>query len=142
MDPQDPNALERVRARFGQAAFIRDLGIELHDLGPGWCEMALNVSERHFQADGFVHAGVQATMADHGSGTAAATLVAPGDIILTAEFKINLLRPAVGDRLTCRAEILKPGRRLMVAETRVWANRGGQSSLTAIMIATLAVTRP
>ena len=44
------------------------------------------------QQDGFVHAGVQAAVADHTSGDAAATLLAVGKIVLSIEFKINLLR--------------------------------------------------
>jgi len=39
---------------------------------------------------------VQATAADHTAGGAAGTLVRSNEMVLTAEFKINLLRPALG----------------------------------------------
>jgi len=66
-------------------------------LGAGrWCESGMTILPRHLQHGGVVHAGVQATIADHTSGAAATTVLAQGQYVLTAEFKINLLRPAVG----------------------------------------------
>ncbi len=55
-----------------------------------------------------VHAGVQATIADHTAGGAATTLIDKGQFVLTVEFKINLLRVTRGDSLLCRAQVLKP----------------------------------
>ena len=71
--------LERI---FNAAPFVASLGIRLVSLGSGTCETELDVEPRHLQQDGFVHAGVQATMADHTAGGAAATLMEPGHIIL------------------------------------------------------------
>ena len=64
---------------------------------------ALEVGGRHLQQDTFIHAGVLATMADHTAGAAAGTLVDIEEIVLTAEFKVSLLRPAVGARATAAA---------------------------------------
>jgi acyl-coenzyme A thioesterase PaaI-like protein len=55
--------------------------------------------------------------------------------VLTSEYKIHFLRPAGGERLFCRATVLKPGAMLMVVETEVRA----AESLVAKMISTLAV---
>lgn len=138
MEPKDPQWRERRQQRFGEAAFIQDLGLTLADFGPGWAETGLIVQPKHAQQDGFVHAGVQATMADHTAGTAAATLIGPDELVLTAEFKINLLRPAVGERLSCRAEVIKPGKRLTVVESKVYAH-GETPVLVALAVVTLAV---
>ena len=142
MDAPNPEFRRQVRAIFEQAAFIQDLGIHLHDLGVGWCEATLQVAPRHLQQDGFVHAGVQATLADHCAGGAAATLVAAGNIVLSVEFKINLLRPAVGQALRCRATVLRAGKTLIVAESEVFARVGDQERLTAKATVTLAVVAP
>ncbi len=75
--------LERI---FNAAPFVASLGIRLVTVGPGICETELDVELRHLQQDGIVHAGVQATVADHTDGGAAATLIEPGHIVLTAEF--------------------------------------------------------
>ena len=137
MKTQNPHYRDQVRAIFSQAPFIEDLGLVLSDLGPGWCETTLTLAPKHLQQDGYVHAGVQATMADHTAGGAAGTLVRANEMVLTAEFKINLLRPAIGERLRCRATVLKPGRTLIVAESEVYAVRDGKEKLAAKATVTL-----
>ena len=67
-ESKDPDWRQRVSEIFSQANFVRDLGVCLVDLGPGWVESELTVEPRHMQQDGVVHAGVQATLADHSAG--------------------------------------------------------------------------
>ena len=57
--------------------------------------------------------------------------------------QINLLRPAVGDLLVCRAEVLKPGKTLTVVESTVTtaSHSNEQSKIVAKATVTLAVTR-
>ena len=138
-DFKNPQALERVRGLFAQATFLRHIGVQLSDVGPGWAETSLEVAPHHGQAEGFVHAGVQATLADHTAGTASGSLVAADEGVLTVEFKVNLLRPAAGERLTCRAEVIRAGKRLMFTEARVSAWRGGEQKLVATFSGTIAV---
>ncbi len=130
--------LERI---FNAAPFVANLGIRLVSLGSGTCETELAVEPRHLQQDGFVHAGVQATMADHTAGGAAATIIEPDHIVLTVEFKINLLRAAKGDRLTCRSKVLKPGSRLIVVESEVQCENDGTSILVSKTTASIATVR-
>ena len=127
---------------FRDAPFVAHLGIELHDIGPGWCEARLDVQEWQMQQTGVVHAGVMATLADHCAGAAAFTQLSPGEFVVTAEFKLNLLRGARGPRLHCRAEVLKPGQTLTVVEAMVYAEREGRRDLVAKLNATMAVIRP
>ena len=118
---------------------MANLGIRLVSLDSGICETELDVEPRHLQQDGFVHAGAQATMADHTAGGAAATLIERDHIILTAEFKINLLRPAKGDRLTCRSRVLKLGSRLIIVESEVQCEDQGTSKLVSKTTVSIAV---
>jgi uncharacterized protein (TIGR00369 family) len=126
---------------FRDAPFIARLGLELGSLGPGWCEARLDVQPWHLQQTRVVHAGVLATLADHCAGAAATTLLAPGEFVVTAEYKINLLRGARGERLHCRAEVLKPGQSLSVVEASVYAERDSQRELVAKLNATMAIVR-
>lgn len=127
---------------FQRAAFVNDVGIRLADGGAGWCEAELPAIEpRHLQHTGIVHAGVIATLADHCAGGAGQSLCAPGEHILTAEFKLNLLRPGKGQRLSCRAQVLKPGRAFHVVESEVFAHDGDARTLIAKLNATIAVVR-
>jgi acyl-coenzyme A thioesterase PaaI-like protein len=78
-------------------------------------------------------------MADHTAGWAAATLIEPGDIVLTAEFKINLLRAAKGGRLTCQSKVLKPGSRLIIVESEVLCENESTSKLVSKTTVSIAV---
>ena len=126
---------------FSAAPFVAHLGIELENLGDGWCEAALRLQDWHLQQTGVVHAGVLATLADHCAGAAASTQLAEGEFVVTAEFKINLLRGARGERLSCRAEVLKRGSTLTVVESQVYAESAGRRELVAKLNATMAVLR-
>ena len=139
MDLRDPQALERIRQVFEGVPFLRHLGIRLAGLGPGWGESVLEVGPHLGQAEGYVHAGAVATMADHTCGTAAGTLTRADQTVLTVEFKVSLLRPAVGDSLRCRAEVIRAGSRLVFAEAKVFARGGGEEKLVATFTSTLAL---
>ncbi len=128
--------LERI---FEAAPFVADLGIRLVTIAPGMCKTQLDIEPRHLQQNGVVHAGVQATMADHTAGGAATTLTEPGHIVLTVEFKINLLRAAKGERLTCQSNVLKPGSRLIIVESEILCEDTGTSRLVSKTTASIAV---
>jgi len=131
-----------IQKGFSDAPFVAHLGIELVDLGPGWCEARLELKPWHLQQTSVAHAGVVATLADHCAGAAAFTQLAPGEFVVTAEYKINLLRGARGERLHCRAEVLKRGQVLTVVESSVFAELAGKRELVAKLNATLAVVKP
>ncbi len=135
----DPAALQRVRDLFPAAAFVADVGITLEDLGGGWVTSVLDVGPRHGQAQGVIHAGVQVTMADHTAGGAATTLLPLDKVVLTVELKINMLRPATGDRLRCVSSVLKPGRSLSIVESEVFFFDRGKPKLAAKAMLTMAV---
>ena len=89
------------------------------------------------QQDGFVHAGVQATIADHTAGAAGASVLRSGQMVLTAEFKINLLNPAIGDRLVAKGRVIKPGRTLTVSRSDVYALDNNSETHIATALVTL-----
>ena len=127
---------------FSEAPFLEHLGVRMKDIGPGWCEGYVDLKSWHLQQTSVAHAGVLATLADHCAGAAATTQLAEGEFVVTAEYKMNLLRGARGERLHCRAQVLKGGRTLSVVEAEVHAERGGKRELVAKFNATMAVVRP
>ncbi|MBP6473578.1 MAG: PaaI family thioesterase [Chloroflexi bacterium] len=141
MHSPNPDYQTVVAKIFQQAAFVRELGLELVGCGPGWCESRLVVQPRHMQQDDVVHAGVQTTIADHTAGAAAGTIIPPDAYVLSVEFKMNLLRPGVGEILFCRADVLKPGRQFSVVESEVFAIAGNSRKLISKFIGTM-VTMP
>jgi uncharacterized protein (TIGR00369 family) len=141
MKPATKDYEARTRNIFRQAPFVTEMGIEPREIGPGWCDSQLTILPGHMQHDQVVHAGVLATMADHTAGAASYTLIQADEIVLTVEFKINLLRPATGETLRCRAQVLRPGKMLFVTESEVFARSEEAEKLVAKAIVTLAVVK-
>jgi uncharacterized protein (TIGR00369 family) len=80
-------------------------------------------------------------IADSAAGYAALSLMPADAGVLTTEFKINLLAPAIGDRILARGRVVKAGRTLTLAQSEVFAETAGQEKLIALLTATLmAVT--
>ena len=132
---------KKVEGIFSDAGFIGNLGIELTHFEEGLCEARLTNQQNLHQQAGFVHAGVLATLADHCSGAAAATLAEPEEEVLTVEFKLNLLRPATASEFHCTARVLKPGRRFSIVEAEVFGLTQKQEldKMVAKLTATIAI---
>ena len=112
-------------------------GFTVTKVDDGLFETHLIVEPEHQQQDGFVHAGVIATMADHTAGYAAYTMVTGKFRILTIEFKINYFKPALGDSIICRAKVINQGRKIIVAESEVFSVTEEKEKLVSKAIVTL-----
>lgn len=131
----------KLREMFQKAAFVNELGIEISRIESGICETRLKILPKHLQQTDVVHAGVLGTLADHTAGGAAATMLKEKEYILTAEFKISLLRSAEGSELRCVARVLKPGSSLFFVESEIFDLRAGSEKLVAKASVTLAVLK-
>ena len=130
---------DRLKKDYVQG-FPEHCGFAVDRVDLGVFETRLPVEPRHLQQDGFVHAGVIATMADHTAGYAAFTTVDPSFRILTIEFKINFFRPTVGETIRCRSRVLQGGRTVIVAESEVFAVAGGaEKRVSKAMVTLMAV---
>src|SRR5690606_19566958 len=127
-EPADPDYETRVRESFARQAFMRTLGVELVHLAPGEVDLSVPFRADLTQQHGYFHAGVTASIADSAAGYAALSLYPKGTGVLTTEFKINLLRPAQGERLIARGKVIKPGRTLTICQSDVYAEAGGRES--------------
>ena len=127
----------RVRASFARQGLMRTIGATLGNISPGSVEILLVPSPAISQQHGFVHAGAVAAIADTAAGYAALSLMPPDASVLTTEFKINLVAPAVGERILARGRVVKAGRTLTLAQTEVVAERDGKETLVALLTATL-----
>lgn len=139
MPLQNPEFRARTLAAFQAQPFAQWLGMTEADAGEGWFEVRLPVRPEHAQHDGVVHGGVIATLADTCAAMAAHTLAAPGEQVLTVEFKISYLRAAAGGALRCRGTVLRQGRTLTTSEAEVYADGPERSVLAAKALATIAL---
>jgi uncharacterized protein (TIGR00369 family) len=133
--------LDTLRAFFASAPFMADLGIEPFEAAKGRIATRVTLQPRHCQHTGVVHAGAIGAMADHTMGAAAQTLAAEGHWVLTAEFKVSLLRAARGEVLECVGVVIKPGRQVSFTEAEVFTIDGVARTLVAKASATMAVTK-
>ncbi|MFH1112584.1 MAG: PaaI family thioesterase [Pseudomonadota bacterium] len=136
-----PTEITDERIRFlkddYERGFIKFCKFRAESAGWGSFRSRVEINGDHRQQDGFIHAGVMATMADHTAGYSAFTTV-PEDVqILTIEFKVNFLRPAFGDALICRSRVIREGRQVIVAESDVFDVRNGEEVPAAKALVTL-----
>lgn len=122
-----------------QRGFVKFCGFRAGKVEKGFFESTLTVGDDHKTQDDFIHAGVMATMSDHTAGYAAYTVAPPGKRILTIEFKINFMRPAFGEALICRSEVISQGARIIVAQSTVFDVRNREEKMVSRSTVTLMV---
>jgi uncharacterized protein (TIGR00369 family) len=130
-------APEVVEANFARQPAMALIGASLLVLEPGRVEVSFPFKRELTQQDGFIHAGIITTAADSACGYAALSSMPAGSEVLSVEFKLNLLRPAAGERFVARAHVLKRGKTLTAVRADVYALMGVQERLIAAMQATM-----
>ena len=111
------------------------LGAELTALSRGHCRLEVAVTESLLQQNGFAHGGVVSYLADNALTYAGGTALRVP--VVTSEFKINYLRPAVGERLVAQAVAVHVGRSQAVCRCDVFLVREGDEKLCAVAQGTI-----
>lgn len=124
------------RQALASQPFSQLLGAELTALQPGVVELQLPLTTQLQQQHGFAHGGVLSYLADNALTFAGGTAMRVP--VVTAEFKINYLRPGVGERLIARARAVHVGRSQTVCSCEVFALLDGAEKLCAIAQGTIA----
>lgn len=134
-----PQAEQRIRDSFSRQQALTLIGASLVAVREGEIEVALPYRPEVTQQHGFVHGGVVGMIADVACGYAALSLMPVGAAVLTAEYKINLMAPAKGERLVAVGRVVRRGRKLMVCLGEVFAEEGGKRKQVALMTASMMV---
>ncbi|MBS3998732.1 MAG: PaaI family thioesterase [Hydrogenophaga sp.] len=116
------------------------IGAELSALSPGRCELQVPVTNAIQQQHGFVHGGVISYAADNALTYAGGTALRVP--VVTSELKINYLRPAIGERLVARADVVYAGKSQAVCRCDVFVVRDGVEKLCAIAQGTIVALPP
>jgi uncharacterized protein (TIGR00369 family) len=135
--PQDPDFEARVRQSFAMQRVMETIGARLVHVAPGEVDIELPFRDDLTQQDGFLHAGIVSTVLDSACGYAAFTLMPAGARVLSIEFKVNLLAPAVGERVIARGRVVRAGRTITVATGDAFAVGDGRERHVSTMTATL-----
>jgi len=134
---------ERVSNSFNAQGLMKTLGAQLSLVSEGEVHILLPYSSSLTQQRGYIHAGAVTSILDTACGYAALTKAPPHCDVVTAEFKINLMRPAIGDRFLAVAKVQNAGKLLAVCTGEVRAFRGLDNGykVVALMQATIANIR-
>jgi len=139
-EPQNPDYEAFVRSALKQQGFMGLLGAELRSIEPGRVVLGVAYRDDLNQQNGFLHGGVVGTLCDNAAAAAAGTLVASGSGILTIEYKVNFLGPAVGERVEAVGEVVRLGRSVTVSRADAFAIDGETRRRVASALVTLMVT--
>src|ERR1051325_5648451 len=133
--PRNPAFAEEIKQSFAKQTIMGLIGAELNRVEPGVIEITLPYRADLAQQHGYLHGGIVTTIADSACGYAAYSLMPPNSEVLSVEFKVNLLRPAKGEKFLAVAQVVKAGKTLTVVRADVFGVDGKeQRELVATML--------
>jgi uncharacterized protein (TIGR00369 family) len=127
----------RVRDDFAKQPMMATMGARLGAVRKGEVEVELPFHAGFTQQHGFMHAAAVTAIADNACGYAALTLMPKDAEVLSVEFKMNFLKPAVGEKFVAVGKVLRAGKTLSVANAEVYALKGPDRALIGAMQATI-----
>lgn len=133
--PKTQLTREMMEQAIALSPYTNWIGTRLLDFEPGHVKIAIAMRKEMTQHHGFAHGAIVGYLADTVCSWAAASMV--GDVV-TAEYKLNLLAPAIGEELTAVGEVIKAGGRQVVTRADVFAVKDGQERIVATALATIA----
>ncbi len=115
-----------VEGRLPRAPISDTLGFQLVEVERGRAVFQGTPGPAHYNPAGSVHGGWTATMLDSAMACAVHSTLAAGQGYSTVEFKLNLVRPVLGDTGPLRAEgkLVSGGRTIATSEGRLFGPDG------------------
>jgi uncharacterized protein (TIGR00369 family) len=129
---RDPDFVARTRDSFARQGFMKHIEARIVALDPGFCCVEAPFGDKVSQQHGYFHGGVVGALADNAGAYAGFTLLPSTATILTAEYKINLVAPALGEWLRASGKVVRSGRTLIVVSIDVHAIKADRQDLCAI----------
>lgn len=142
LEAQDPNFEARVRASFALQGLMTNLGAKMVTVTPGEVVIELPYRDDITQQQSFVHGAAVAAIVDTACGYSALSLLPAGYDVVTVEYKINFVAPAVGEKMIARGRVTKAGKTLTVCSGDCHALRDGKEKLVATLQATMMAVQP
>ena len=133
---------KKVKESFALQALMTTLRAVISCSTPGHTEIRMPFDAALTQQNGFVHAGVITSIMDSACGYAAYSVAPEGCNVLTVEFKVSLLAPAVGQEFVARAEVKRRGKTLTVCTADAFAASEQGEKLIATMLGTIMTLAP
>jgi uncharacterized protein (TIGR00369 family) len=126
----EADVLEQLRALTTTASFNRWAGFEVTRVDDGLCELRMVWRPDDMgQYAGFLHAGMIAALLDTACGFAA--VATSGSAVLSSQFAMNCLAPAVGEEFVAIGRVVKAGRKQIFTSGELHAISNGERKLVA-----------
>ncbi len=132
---------DRIAASFERQSMMQTFGATLDAVTQGHVTLSAPILPGSRQQQGFAHAALTFGLGDSAAGYAALTTIPEDQEVVTAEIKINLTAPATGERLIAKGRVIKPGRRLIVVSSEVFAITDDVETLVAVLQGTMVPVR-
>ena len=134
---------QRISASFDAQGLMKTIGAKLVTVTDGEVQIEMPFSTALSQQHGYVHAGAITSLVDSACGYAGLTKAPPGFEVVTAEFKINFVRPALGECFLAIGRVQSSGKLLAVCtgEVRAFTGETAEYKVVALMQATIVNVR-
>lgn len=116
--------------------FSKLIGAVLTRFDPEGVELRIPIQEILRQQHGFVHGGIISYAADNALTYAGGAALGAG--VVTSEYKINYVRPAIGQEIIARAMAVHAGKSQSVCRCDIFVVNEGKETLCAVAQGTIA----
>ena len=133
----------RVHTNFDTQGLMKTLGARLAQVIDGEVGIEMPFCAALSQQHGYAHAGSITSIVDSACGYAALTRAPAGCDVVTIEFKVNFMRPAIGQRFLAVGRVASAGKTTAVCtgEVRAFTDAGDAYKVVALMQATMAFVK-
>lgn len=128
--------LQHGRQALASQPFSKLVGAMLTRFDTEGTELRVPIVDALKQQHGFVHGGVLSYVADNALTFAGGAALGTG--VVTSEYKINYVRPAIGQEIVARAVAVHGGKSQAVCRCEVFVVSEGKETLCAIAQGTIA----
>ncbi len=119
VEPLEPQLERIIKEKVDNSSYYKHLGVDLLGLSVGTIAMELKEVSRCLDAQGKVHNGAIAGLADVCAEIALDTVLSQEESGICVEQKVNFLKPADPGKILGRGRIVQRGERIAVIEVEV-----------------------
>lgn len=127
----------QLQQSFERSEIMKLFRAEATIISEGYFEITVSKQSFMIRPAGMFNGSTIAALIDVSSGYAAASATLSDSYFTTVELKINYLNPAIGEKLTAKAQVIKNGKRLSVVRSDVFSVHTGVEALVATSLVTL-----
>lgn len=129
-----PANLASLKEKIQTSPFTVWMNVEITACEDGFAELIVPMRQELKQHSGFTHGAVIGFLVDSACCWAASSKV--GDVV-TAEYKLNFIAPAVGEKLIARGYVIKSTFSQVITRADVFTVNGTKETLVSTGLATV-----